>query len=70
MRIKNWSKDGENSWKLNKKPKGYAHTIIFVRKGTSGDYLVGSEHTILKRTKTKKDVYKKAVEWMRKHPDG
>ena len=70
MRTKNWSKVTKNSWKLNKKPKTYAHTKIAVRKGHSGDYVVASEHKILKRAKTKEDIYKKAVNWMRKHPNG
>ena len=72
MRIKNWSKATANSWRLNKKPdrKTYAHTVIAVRKSPMGGYVIGSEHKILKRAKTKKDIYKKAVIWMRKHPNG
>ena len=70
MKIKNWSKIGKNVWKLNKKPKRYAHTKIAIRKGYSGDYIVVSEHKVLKRAKTKKNIYKKTIKWMRKHPNG
>ena len=76
MRTKNWSKISKNSWELSKKPalqrgvRIYAHTKIAIRKGHSGDYVVASEHKILKRAKTKKEIYKKAVGWMRKHPNG
>lgn len=70
MRIKNWSKVSKNVWKLNKKPNRYAHTKIAIRKGHSGDYVIASEHKILKRAKTKKDIYRKTVSWMRKHPNG
>lgn len=77
MRTKNWSKINKNSWELSKKPalqrgvRIYAHTKIVVRGKTyKGDYVIASEHKILKRAKTKKEIYKKAVIWMRKHPNG
>lgn len=75
MRTKNWSKVSKNSWKLNVKPKPKqsvlrAHTKIVIRKGYNGDYVTVSEHIVLKRAKTKKEIYKKTVSWMRKHPNG
>ena len=30
MRTKNWSKVRKDVWKLNVKPKGYAHTKIVI----------------------------------------
>jgi len=78
MRTKNWSKVSKNVWKLNVKPKGYAHTKVVIRKGYGekgyggkvGKWVVLSEHKVLKRAKTKKEIYKKTISWMRKHPNG
>ena len=72
MRIKNWVKTGPhgNCWKLRVRTKPYSNNKICIRKGYSGDWLLASERTILRRDKTKAKIYEKAITWMRRHPNG
>ncbi len=83
MRIKNWKRHDPhgNCWKLNiskTKPihlwrsgvEKLIHTKICYRLGYSGDWVLMSEWKILKRAKTMTAIYKKAIAWMRKHPNG
>jgi len=43
---------------------------LLFRKVIVGIMLIVSEHKVLKRAKTKKEIYKKTISWMRKHPNG
>jgi len=74
MRIKNWKKTGiyGNCWQLRlaRFRKPYGHFKLCIRKGYSGDWLFASDHKIVRRAKTKTEIYKKAIIWMRKHPNG
>lgn len=69
-RIKNWKKISENSYELIKKPlswKGYVHSKIAFKKGYSDDWVLLSQYKVLLRAKTKTEIKKKTLEWMRMH---
>ena len=83
MRIKNWKKISDNCWKLNvaniiknmtlhwrsMKPK-IPQTIVCFKKGYSGDWVVMGSLRILRHAKTMVAAKRKAISWMRRHPNG